>query len=419
MARRSAIERPGFLPAAARLILVLGVSIGFAGVPAWSIPSAARPGVSPSDAYIRRLLIQRIDHDKQSIGIVVGVVGARDRRILSYGSLDQGDKRPLDGNTLFEIGSITKLFTALLMTDMARHGEVRFDDPVAKYLPSTLRVPERNGRQITLVDLATHTSGLPLMPGNFRPKNPENPYADYTEDKLYQFMASYQLTSEIGLRYEYSNLGYGLLGQALARRAGVDYETLIETRICEPLAMRSTRITLTPALQKRLATGHSADLLSVSGWDNPMFPGAGALRSSANDLAGFLSAMMGFTRSRLAPSMTAMLSMTRPTDQPSMDAALGWTVDTRNGARIIWRNGRTGGYRAFIGFSPGSGIGIVVLSNTNYGNFGVDDIGLHLLDARYPLTESMGSAADEVTSSDLRSRADTRSSTQLEDRKLQ
>ncbi len=329
---------------------------------------------------------------------MVGVLGAKGRRIVAYGSLDQSDKRPLDGDTLFEIGSITKVFTALLLADMARHGEVRLDEPIAKYLPSTVKVPERNGRQITLVDLATHTSGLPLMPRNFRPKNPENPYVDYTEDKLYKFLASYQLKNDIGRKYEYSNLGFGLLGQALAERAGSDFETLVETRICKPLGMHSTRITLTPALKARLAAGHSADLLTVPGWDNPTLPGAGALRSSANDLLTFLSAMMGFTRSPLAPAMRSMLSMTRPTDLPLIDVALGWTVDTRNGERIIWRNGRTGGYRSFIGFAPESGFGIVALSNTNYGNFGVDDLGLHLFDARYPLTVTVGSTPEPVSS---------------------
>ena len=348
-------------------------------------PSASPPRAPPADADIRQLLVKRIDEDKQSVGIVVGVLDAHERRIVSYGAYDEGDERSLDGDTLFEIGSITKVFTALLLTDMAKHGEVRLDDPIEKYLPANVKMPERQGRQITLVDLATHTSGLPLMPKNFRPKNPDDPYVDYSEAKLYSFLASYQLPGDIGVQYEYSNLGYGLLAKGLSQRAGSDYETLVESRICKPLGMRSTRIKLTPTLKERLTAGHSFNLMTVPGWDNPIFPGAESLRSSANDLLTFLSAMMGFTTSRLTPAMASMLSVTRPTNQPFIDVALGWTVDTRYGDKIIWRNGRTGGYRAFIGYAPESGIGVVALSNTNYGNFGVDDLGLHLLDARYAL----------------------------------
>ena len=181
---------------------------------------SAAPSASPTDSDIREILANRIDRQKQSVGIVIGVIDANGRRIVSHGSLEKDDKRPLDGDTVFEIGSITKVFTALLLTEMAQKGEVRLDDPIAKYLPATVKVPERGGRQISLVDLATHTSGLPRMPANFRPKDPANPYADYTDEQLYSFLSSYDLIRDVGLKFEYSNLGFGLLGQGLAQRAG-------------------------------------------------------------------------------------------------------------------------------------------------------------------------------------------------------
>jgi D-alanyl-D-alanine-carboxypeptidase/D-alanyl-D-alanine-endopeptidase len=357
-------------------------------------------GVSPSDSDIRQILADRIDKQKQSVGIVVGVIDAKGRRIVAYGSLEKGDKRPLDGDTLFEIGSITKVFTSLLLADMAQRGEVRLDDPIAKYLPASAKVPERGGRQISLVDLATHTSGLPRMPANFRPKDPANPYADYTEEQLYSFLSSHELIRDIGLKFEYSNLGFGLLGLGLAHHAGTDYETLVETRICEPLGMKSTRITLSPDMERRLAAGHSADLVTVSGWDIPTLAGAGALRSSANDLLIFLAATMGYTHTTLAPAMKAMLSITRPTGQPFVDTGLGWTVDTRGGNKIISKNGGTGGYRTFIGYAPRSGVGIVALSNSETAA-GVDDVGLHLLDARYPLSIPDGSPREASISTKL------------------
>jgi serine-type D-Ala-D-Ala carboxypeptidase/endopeptidase len=361
---------------------------------------AAGASVSPSDADIRDILVKRIDKEKQGVGIVVGVIDAKGRRVVAYGSLEKGDNRPLDGDTLFEIGSITKVFTALLLTDMAQRGEVKLHDPIAKYVPDSAKIPQRDGRQITLVDLATHTSGLPRMPANFHPKDPANPFIDYTEEQLYTFLSSYELTRDVGVKFVYSNLGFGLLGQGLARRAGTDYETLVETRICEPLGMKSTRITLTPEMEHRFAAGHSADLVTVSRWDLPSLAGAGALRSSTNDLLNFLAATMGYTHTTLAPAMKTMLSIQRPTGQAFIDSALGWAVDTRGGSEIIWKNGGTGGYRTFIGYSPRTGVGIVALSNAST-EFGTDDIGLHLLDARFPLQIPEGSPRASVVSAKL------------------
>jgi D-alanyl-D-alanine-carboxypeptidase/D-alanyl-D-alanine-endopeptidase len=361
---------------------------------------AAGSGVSPSDSDIRQILVKRIDKEKQGVGIVVGVIDAKGRRVVSYGSLEKGDKRPLDGDTLFEIGSITKVFTALLLADMVQRGEVKLDDPISKYVPNTAKIPQRDGQQITLVDLATHTSGLPRMPANFRPKDPANPYIDYTDEQLYAFLSSYELIRDVGVKFEYSNLGFGLLGQGLAHRAGSTYETLVETRICAPLGMKSTWITLTPEMEGRFAAGHSADLVTVSRWDIPSLAGAGALRSSANDLLNFLAAAMGYTHTKLAPAMKIMLSVKRPTGGAFIDTGLGWVIDTRGGGEIIWKNGGTGGYRTFIGYAPRTGVGIVALSNAST-NAGADDIGLHLLDARYPLDVPEGSARELSVSANV------------------
>jgi serine-type D-Ala-D-Ala carboxypeptidase/endopeptidase len=198
----------------------------------------------PSDQEIREILIKRIDTEKQGVGIVAGVTEPKGRRVVSYGHLAAGDTRPLNGDTIFEIGSITKVFTTLLLTDMVRRGEVSLTDPISKYLPPDAKVPERNGRTITLQDLATHTSGLPRMPTNFAPKDATNPYADYGFDRLTQFLSTYTLTRDVGENYEYSNLGGGLLGTLLARRAGMDYEALVASRITGPLGMPGLEIAL-------------------------------------------------------------------------------------------------------------------------------------------------------------------------------
>ena len=205
---------------------------------------ATAPGTLPSDAEIKRILVDRIDGQKQGVGIVAGVIDASGRRVVAHGTFDTGaGSRVVDGDTVFEIGSATKVFTSLLLADAVKRGDVALTDPASKFLPTDAKMPERGGTQITLADLATHTSGLPRLPSNLAPKDPGNPYADYTPAQLYAFLSSHQLARDIGSRYEYSNLGAGLLGHLLARRAGVSYESLVKERIAGPLEMTSTAVT--------------------------------------------------------------------------------------------------------------------------------------------------------------------------------
>jgi serine-type D-Ala-D-Ala carboxypeptidase/endopeptidase len=350
------------------------------------LPMALAVAQVPADSEIRKMLVERIDTQKQGVGIVVGIVDAKGRRMVAYGSLAKEDKRPLNGDTVFEIGSMTKVFTSLILMDMVQHGEVSLDDPVAKYLPAEAKVPERAGRKITLRDLSTQTSGLPRMPDNFHPKDPGNPYADYTVEQLYQFLSGYQLTCDIGEKYEYSNLAVGLLGQALSRRAGMDYEALVRTRILKPLEMHDTSVTLPPGMKARLAVGHNAALKAVPNWDIPTFAGAGALRSTASDMLTFLAANLGLVKTALAPAMAAEVSVHRPTGMPDVEIAYAWHIFTAHGKTIYWHNGGTGGYRTFMGYDAPARVGVVALSNTST-TIGMDDIGHHLLDAEFPLAK--------------------------------
>ncbi|HEX5726522.1 MAG TPA: serine hydrolase domain-containing protein, partial [Longimicrobiaceae bacterium] len=193
----------------------------------------------PPDADLQVMLQYLVD-DGETPGIVLGILEADgSTRIFSAGSAGPG-ARPLGPRTTFEIGSINKTFTGTILADMVAKGEVALDDPVQKYLPEGVRVPSRNGRQITLLDLATHRSGLPRLPDNFTPADPTNPYADYSVEQLYAFLNHHQLRRDIGAEFEYSNLGMGLLGHALGRAAGTNVQTLIRQRILEPLGMRLT-----------------------------------------------------------------------------------------------------------------------------------------------------------------------------------
>lgn len=349
-------------------------------------PQPAAGDALPSDADIRQMLVDRIDVEHRTVGIVVGLITPQGRRIIAYGHLEKGDSRPLDGDTVYEIGSMSKVFTSLLLSQMVQRGQMALNDPVAKYLPETVKVPQKDGKQITLADLATHTSGLERMPTNFTPQDPNNPFVDYSAQQVYQFLSGYTLTRDPGSKYEYSNLGAGLLGFVVSRRAGMSYEELVRKRICAPLGMNSTAITLTPEMKGRLAPGHQVvNLQTVDNWDfgAPLAP-AGAIRSTANDMLKFLAANLDYVKTPLAGAMKAMLSVRRPTGVPDLDIALAWHIYTADGKVVIWHNGATGGYRTFFGFDPKSRIGVVALSNTRSPE-GVDDIGRHLLDEKVPL----------------------------------
>jgi D-alanyl-D-alanine-carboxypeptidase/D-alanyl-D-alanine-endopeptidase len=320
---------------------------------------------------VRRILSDRIDRDHQSLGIVVGVVDGNGRRVVSHGDVQ--------AESLFEIGSITKVFTALLLADMVERGEVALRDPVAKYLPEGAKMPQRGPRPITLEDLATHMSGLPRVPANLSPKNLMNPYAGYTVERLYEFLRAYSLPRDPGTKWEYSNLGAGLLGHVLSRRTGMDYATLVRLRICGPLDMTSTWTSVPPEMKSRAAMGHNRALQPVGNWDFDVLAGAGALWSCAGALLEFVAANLGQKKSGLAPAIAAMLKVRFETGYGQMGQVLGWQTSKGPDGDLFWKDGGTFGFSSFMGFDPKGRRGVVVLSDAGTGAV---DIGLHLLDAR-------------------------------------
>jgi CubicO group peptidase (beta-lactamase class C family) len=341
--------------------------------------AAAKPWTIPTDAEIRQILVDRIDVQQQGVGMVVGIVDAKGRRFVSYGTMAKGDPRPVGPKTIFEVGSMSKVFTSLLLAGAVQREEVKLEDPISRFLPPGTKTPERGGKQITLIDLATHTSGLPRIPTNFAPKDAGDPYTDYDAQRLYQFLAGYSLPRDIGSRYEYSNLGGGLLGHVLALRAGTDYGTLLRRRITDPLGMGSTFDATPQADKVRVATGHGMTGQMVPGWTTGTLAGAYAIRSDAEDILTFLAAELGYVKTPLAAAMKAQLVPRRPTGGPGVEVALGWHVTTFPGGRqVVWHDGGTGGYRSMMAFDPKSGVGVVALSN-RFTLDGVDDIPLHIL----------------------------------------
>jgi D-alanyl-D-alanine-carboxypeptidase/D-alanyl-D-alanine-endopeptidase len=334
-------------------------------------PSGTRAAWTvPGDDEIRRLLAERVKLG--GVGIVVGVIEPTGHRVVSHGTSGAADERPLDGETVFQIGSVTKVFTGLLLADMVVRGEVSLDDPASKYVPAGVRMPQR-GRPITLIDLSKHWSGLPSMPTNFSLDAEPNPYEAYSEEQLYEFLSGYELPREPGTQ-AYSNLGVSLLGRLLARRAGMDYEALLKRRVLEPLGLRSTSISLDADQVRRLAPGHDRFGQPVETWNLLAMPASGSLRSTVNDLLTFVA----FNLAPDSPLHAAMLLQRTP------GRALGWGRSTLGGESVYGHEGGKEGYRSAVVFNPRTKTGVVVLMNART-ELSPMDLARHLLLEESPL----------------------------------
>lgn len=328
----------------------------------------------PSDNLIRGWLAHRVDDCALSPGMVVGVTQHGEHRFIAHGVADRAG-RPVDQDTVFEIGSITKLFTALLLADMVCRGTAALNEPVSALLPAGTSVPERNGKQITLLQLAAHTSGLPRVPADL-PQDSPDPYAGYTPERLYAFLAGCKLARVPGDGFEYSNLGAGLLGHALALRAGQEYEDLVASRILRPLGMASTAIHLSPSMAARFASAHDDSGDPVPAWDLAVLAGAGGLRATAPDLLLFLDALMD---TDAGPLGTAAALLAAPRDA----GGLGFGLPQPEGHLALQHEGGTGGFRSYAGCVPAWRRGTVVLANASTGR--PTDLGIHLCDPRWSL----------------------------------
>lgn len=311
-------------------------------------------------------------------GVAIGVVENGKRQVFTYGTAK--------ADSMFEIGSITKTFTGLVLSQMIAQGKVRFDEPVRELLPAGT-VARPTGTEITLLDLATQHSGLPRMPDNFKPGDNDNPYADYHSANLYAFVSQHGVAKPTDASFLYSNLGFGLLGQALADRAGVPYPALLKEEVTEPLKLSDTTVSLSPAQQLRFIPGHDGNHHSAHAWDLDAFAGAGAIRSTASDMLTYLEAnlhpdkLTPGSRSPGAVTLSAALVQShqlRADVSPGRHIALAWLYDTDTGN--YWHNGATGGYSSYAFFNPKGDYAVVVLLNTAPGGVGsfADRIGEHI-----------------------------------------
>jgi CubicO group peptidase (beta-lactamase class C family) len=314
---------------------------------------------------------------------VVAAVRRRDEIVFAGRGLTAGEgSPPVDAETIFEIGSITKVFTGTLLADAVERGLVRLDQPVQGLLPDGVRLPSR-GRPITLEDLATHTAGLPGTPPGLllRALTTErrNPWGTYTTERLLEAVPRIRPRRPPGGRARYSNLGFGLLGHVLAGVAGATYEELLQTRICRPLGLVDTSTVVPPAKLGRFAQGHTRRGRPTPHWDLPGLPGAGAIRSTARDVLAFLAA----SRSPDSPIAAAARLAHRPRARMrgKIRVGLGWLHMDVDGRHVVWHNGGTGGFRSICGFVADEPLEVVVLAASARW---VDRVGIELVRALAP-----------------------------------
>ncbi len=332
-------------------------------LPILSLSGAAALAAPTLDAAMRERA-ETLVRDGKHASLVIAVIDGKDSAVYGFGRARPGDAGVPDADTVYEIGSVTKTMTGLLLADAVVAGKARLEQPVAELLPG-YAILAFAGQPITLGQLATQFSGLPRLPANLAPADMANPYAGYGEAQLRSFLAGHTLTRAPGAAYEYSNLAYGLLGTALATQANMSYEELLQARIFRPLGMVSTFTAGTPALRARLAPGHLADGKPAANWDFQAIAGAGAVRSSARDMIAYMQSYMRATSPAQQLAVRPQRLLAGEGDGDGLKKiGLAWMLDQVKGRPFAWHNGQTGGYASFAGYTLDGKRGVVVLSST-------------------------------------------------------
>jgi CubicO group peptidase (beta-lactamase class C family) len=306
-------------------------------------------------------------------GLSIGVLKDGNISTYGYGETVKGKGNLPDANTIFEIGSITKTFTSVILAYYVNEGKLKLTDPITKYLPDSVAA-NPNLKGITLLTLSNHTSGLERIPDNFPAiTDPLNPYKLYNKKLLFAYLKTCKLNGQPGGQYAYSNLAVGLLGTILMQVTGKIYDQLVADVICKPLKMESTAQHLTPSLQARTALVYNAEGNVTPSWDFDALAPCGALHSTVNDLLAYVKANMNLPDDKLGKALELTHQLTFKKDAK---LGLAWHIITVNGVEYIFHNGGTFGSSSFLAFNRDRNLAVVVLSNCGET---VDMVGINIL----------------------------------------
>ena len=321
-------------------------------------------------AYMRQL---------PAVGLSIGILRDGKTWFYGYGETAKGNGIIPDPGAIFEIGSITKTFTATILGIAVGEGKLKLDDPVNKYLPDSIPTLQYKDKIATIRTLSNHTSGIPRMPANFQQTvaNNKDPYASYSTSDLYGFLHGLKLSREPGSEVEYSNAAVGLLGTILQKVYGKSYEDLLLSLIAKPLGMNDTRVNIRPVDSTHFASGYDDNGAYNGPWNlSPAFAGAGAIRSTARDMLKYAAAEMGMPGVPEPVEKAMQLTQAVTFHDAHTRIGLGWIFLHSGYNDILFHNGGTGGYRTYIGIDPKNKIAVILLSNCG---LGVDDEGAKLI----------------------------------------
>ena len=346
----------------------------------------AMPAIGRADtATLQTLLEARLKEDGAALA-----AGRLEGGRSEFAGATQAGPRP-DADSVFEVGSITKTFTALLLADAVVRGELKLDDAVEAALPVGLKLRDSAGQPLRWRDLATHRSGLPRLASNMSPANVADPYADYDWPALRGFVKSWQPVVERDSRFEYSNLAFGLLGHALALRQGSDYATLLTRRVLDPLGLQGQ----VGFGLRGLLPGHDDQGRPVAAWHfGSPTAGAGALHGTVRGLLRYAQAAMGGFEHPLREAFALCLRRHAAGGAPANPIGLAWVLASLNGRTLFTHDGGTGGFRSSLWLDPSRGCASVVLCNAA---IEVNDLALHLLDASVPLADRSATRQAGIT----------------------
>jgi CubicO group peptidase (beta-lactamase class C family) len=342
------------------------------------VDATSRKKIKPASSNpLRSSLDKKVDSAAQSYitmaattGLSIGILKKGEFIYYNYGETAKGNGQLPNEHTIFEIGSISKTFTAILFADAIEKGKVNLEDPASKYLPDSIPPLAYEGVPVVLKNLSNHTSGIPRMPNNFHPADPGDPYKDYDDRDLYSFYKNFTLTRKPGVQLEYSNLAAGTLGVILEKVNKKNYQDLIVETICDPLGMSDTREWIRKNDSSRFAKGYTEEGKYNTPWNFEAFAPAGSIRSTTADMLIYANANLGVAPKSLEKAIRLTHTVTFMDSTNTI--GLGWFYIRPGRDRVLFHNGGTGGYRTYIAINLEKKFAVVVLSNTS---IGVEDVG--------------------------------------------
>ena len=347
-----------------------------------AIALASGQASAMSDAELKSIAEQRLLGDRTGACFAVAVIDQTISR--AYVCADPKDASRISPMTAFEIGSVSKTMTAALLADLILQGKASLDDPLSNYLPEGAVVSTFEGKPILIKHIVTHTSGLPVVPDFGPVPNMENPYANVDEASLLKTLSTAKLQRAPGSQFEYSNYASMLLSSIVAKRAGTDFETLLQTRLFAPVGMKNSYINQKPA-DVKAAQGHTPNNKTTPAWTfKTNAAGVGGVRATLDDMVSYVQAQLGKNESTISPALK--ITQQKVKTETNNNMAMNWMLAPLDAHFVYLHEGGTGGFSAFTAFDLEKQRGVVILSDTALTSVGgLSSLGNHLLDSRLPL----------------------------------